>query len=358
MDKPNFILLVFLACLTTRILAQQSDAPAVVAPPQVSALASATAASRISLDVVVTGKDGKPAAELEPADFTLLDDNQPRKILSFRRTVGTVGNKFDPPVEVIIVLDAVNLPYQAITLQRLQLEKFLRQNDGHLALPTSILLFSSQGLRVQPAPSKDGNALAAMLDKATGTVRARDLSGGVYSLVEQFQDSFKTFNGIAENEARKPGRKVLIWIGPGWPLLTERFFIQSSESRQNYFKQLVALSKKLRDARITVYNAAPIVGVTWNLYEGYLKPVTGFHKMEIGDLALEVMAVHTGGRVLDPENDLVGLINDCLSDVGEYYTLTFAPPPAATADEYHNLTVHLDLPGLTARTNTGYYNQP
>ena len=60
--------------------------------------------------------------ELEPPDFTLLDDNQPRKILGFRRTDGTVGSKVDPPVEVILVLDAVNMPYQAVTLQRLDVE--------------------------------------------------------------------------------------------------------------------------------------------------------------------------------------------------------------------------------------------
>ena len=93
----------------------------------------------------------------------------------------------DPPVEVIIVLDAVNLPYQAATRLRLEVDKFLSENGGHLAQPVSIYIFASEGLRVQPAPSKDGNALAAMLDQSTGTVRARDLSGGVYSLQEQFQ---------------------------------------------------------------------------------------------------------------------------------------------------------------------------
>jgi VWFA-related protein len=325
---------------------------------QQSGPSTAVTPARITLDVLVTDKEGKLASELEPTDFMVLDNNEPRKILGFRRTDGVAGNKFDPPVELIIVLDAVNLSYQAITLQRLELEKFLRRNQGHLAQPTSLFLFGSQGLEVQPAPSKDGNALAAMLDKSTGTVRARDLSGGVYSLVEQFQDSFKAFNGIAENESRKPGRKLLIWIGPGWPLLTERFFIQSSESRQAYFNQLVTLTKRLRDARITVYNVAPIVGVTRTLYEDYLKPVTGFRKMEIGDLALEVQAIHTGGRVMDPDNDLARQIDRCLSDVGEYYTLTFAPTAAGQSGEYHEIKVQVVQPGLTARTNTGYYNQP
>ncbi len=313
---------------------------------------------RLSLDVVVTDRAGKPVAELEPTNFTLLDNDQPRKILSFRRTDGAVGSRFDPPVEVILLLDAVNLPYEAVTLQRLEVEKFLRLNNGQLAFPTSVFLFSNQGLHVQPTPSKDGNALAKMLDASTGTVRARDITGGVYSLAEQFQDSFRTMQGIAENEARKPGRKVLVWIGPGWPLLTERFFIQSNESRQNYFHQLVALTKQLREARITIYNVAPIVGVTRELYKGYVKPVTEARRMEIGNLALEVLALETGGRVLAPANDLAGLILQCQSEIGPYYTLTFEPPQPAEADEFHSLRVQMSGDGLTARTDTGYYNEP
>ena len=140
--------------------------------------------------------------------------------------------------------------------------------------------------------------------------------------------------------------------------MTERYFIQNSESRQSYFEQLIALSNKLREARVTVYNVAPVVGITRNLYTGYLKPVTDFHKMEIGDLALEVLAVHTGGRVLDPSNDLPGLLADCIADIGPYYTLTFAAPPAAHPGEYNELRVQVGQPGMTARTISGYYHQP
>lgn len=314
--------------------------------------------NRIALDVTVADKAGATVGDLEPFDLSLQDNGQPRKILSFRRTDGATGNQADPPVEVILVIDAVNLPYQAIALQRQEVEKFLRLNNGKLAYPTSVFLFSSQGLHVQPAPSKDGNALAGILDKTTGTVRARDLSGGVYSLAEQFQDSFKTMQQIAAYEATKPGRKVLIWVGPGWPLLTERFFIESNESRQNYFHQLVELTGKLRQARITVYNVAPIVGVTRELYKGYLKPVTEARKMEVANLALEVLAVNTGGRVIDPGNDLAALIQKCQNDIGSYYTIGFEPPQAGGADEFHSLSVQVRRDGLTARTDFGYYNEP
>jgi len=312
----------------------------------------------IFLDVLVTDNSGKPVSDLEPFDFSILDENQPRKILGFRRTDGASGSKLDPPVEVILVLDAVNMPYQVATRFRLEMEKFLRENDGHLAQPVSIYMFTSEGLRVQPAPSRDGNALAAMLDQSTGTVRARDAAGGIYSLDEQFKSSYQTISGMAENLSHKPGRKIVIWAGSGWPLLNERFFIQTDVSRGTYFRQIAALQNKLRDARVTLYSLFATAGLTNTLYQGFLKPVREVRKMEIGDMALQVLAVHTGGRVLDPSNDVKGQIDACVSEIGEYYTLAFLPPPAVKADEYHDLSVVVNKPGLKVRTVTGYYNEP
>jgi VWFA-related protein len=359
--KPG-ILSVCFAFSTLSLLAQQptpvtpGPSPAPATAPV--AVAPADAAARINLDVLVTDGAGKSVSELEPFDFSVFDNEQPRKVLGFRRTDALAGSRIDPPEELIIVLDAVNLPYWAITDQRLRLEKFLRQNDGKLAMPTSVFIFSNQGLHVQPTPSKDGNELAMALDKATGTVRARDITGGVYSLEEQFNDSFKTIKGIAENEAGKRGRKMLVWIGSGWPLLNERFYIPTNESRRHYFEELENLTNKLREARISIYSVAPIVGITRELYKGFLKPVMEPKKMEMGNLALLVLVVQTGGRVMDPGNDLVALINDCLKDVGTYYTLTFETPPMATPDQYHSLRVQVNGNGLRARTTSGYYTRP
>jgi hypothetical protein len=44
--------------------------------------------------------------------------------------------------------------------------------------------------------------------------------------------------------------------------------------------------------------------------------------------------------------------------VGTYYTLTFTPPPALRADEYHELRVELNQPGMIPHTRTGYYDEP
>ena len=51
-------------------------------------------------------------------------------------------------------------------------------------------------------------------------------------------------------------------------------------------------------------------------------------------------------------------MNRCMQTAANYYTLFFDPPVAVQPHEYHTLQVRVDRPGLVARTNTGYYNEP
>ena len=82
------------------------------------------------------------------------------------------------------------------------------------------------------------------------------------------------------------------------------------------------------------------------------------HQADSGNLALKVLAMQSGGLVLGPDNDLAGQIDRCVAEANAFYTLSFDPPKADRANEYHDLKVTVDQPGLTARTNTGYYDQP
>ena len=56
--------------------------------------------------------------------------------------------------------------------------------------------------------------------------------------------------------------------------------------------------------------------------------------------------------------DLISQIESCVNQASAFYTLSFDPSPADHADEYHELKVQIGKPGMTARTNTGYYDQP
>jgi hypothetical protein len=141
-----------------------------------------TSQGRIRLDVVVTDASGKPVSGLPDKDFTLLDNGQPQKIVSFQAFDG-INRQPDPPVEVILVIDELNMQVQrrpgafhdvgpevSVPAQELsrdeiaaaerEAESFLRQNQGHLRQPVSIYRLTEDGLSASVQPSTNGILLA------------------------------------------------------------------------------------------------------------------------------------------------------------------------------------------------------
>jgi VWFA-related protein len=321
-----------------------------------------TAAGRLRLDVTVTDADGKAVPGLGPQDFKVLDNNAARKILTFRSYDG-ITVKPEPPVQVILVIDTANLPFQQVAFVRSAVGKFLSENGGRLAQPVSIMVLSDTGLRVQPRPSTDGRALLGVLNELRGSLHTINTAEGSEGDLDRFQLSVREISRIADNEAVRPGRKLLIWVGPGWPLLDSSKYSFSDKDQRRYFDSIVELSTKLREGRVVVDSVAPAAstmgsGLRTTLYQDFLKGVRTAHQADSGNLALKVLAMQSGGLVLGPDNDLAGQIDRCVAEANAFYTLSFDPPKADRANEYHDLKVTVDQPGLTARTNTGYYDQP
>lgn len=320
-----------------------------------------TPEGRIHLDVVVTDSAGKPVAGLDPSDFKLLDNGQPRKILSFRSFDG-VQVKPAPPVEVILLIDTANLPFEQVAFARGEIARFLNANGGRLTQPVSLFLLSDAGLRMQQQPSLDGHALLEVLNQVKGGLRTITAAMGGEGMLERFQISVRELTRIAQNESQKPGRKLLIWIGPGWPMLNGSNYKFNERDQRRFFDGIVDLSTQLREARIALYSVAPAdvnsTGASTILYREFLKDVETVRQAGAGDLALKVLAVHSGGRVLGPDNDLAGQIESCVQEASRFYSISFDPPRADRVDEFHELKLQMSRPDLAARTTSGYYNQP
>jgi VWFA-related protein len=335
-----------------------TQAPA-LAPRPADAAATAPVAGegRIHLDVVVTDKAGKPVSGLALEDFTLKDNNLPAKILSFHAK-GTAVENANERVEVIVLLDAVNLGFQSVARSRDQVAAFLRQNGGKLAQPVSVFVFGDDGIKVLLQPSTDGNALAAQLLKTDTALRTIGRSSQ-YGGFDRFDLSLKWIDIVAKSEVQRPGKKLLIWAGPGWPMLDRPSLQITAKGEQQMFEGIVDLSTTLREGQMSVYSVTmgePQLGTY--LYQDFLKGVKTAEKAQPSNMALKVLAVQSGGQVMTPDNDITAQIDRCVQDGTAYYSISFDPPRADKANEYHDLKVEVDKPGLTARTNTGYYNQP
>ena len=126
-----FRLLLLLLLPVSAALGQDNPTPQL--QPRTAAPPAPTNPNReITLDVQVTDKSGAPVRGLQQRDFTVLDDKRPQNIISFHAVDNGADSTADP-VELVLVVDAVNTSFNAITYARTELKKFLLQNGGKLA---------------------------------------------------------------------------------------------------------------------------------------------------------------------------------------------------------------------------------
>ncbi len=317
---------------------------------------------RIKLDVLVTDAAGEPVAGLTQQDFTLFDNRKPQPIRSFREVDGTVGSgKEEPPVQVILLVDVTNTSLRVVGNERFQIENFLRRNGGRLAQPTSLMIFDNYGVKIVPQPTSDGDLLASELNQAESTIHSIQLTR--QREAELVTLSLTALQRIADAEDTRPGRKMLIWIGDGWSTLESSDYLFTRREYGAQFDRVVTTSRALREARITLYSIYPADPAVTNephqqQYRSFLRGVPSVNQVRPGDLALPVLAIHSGGRALDQPGDLGDQIASCIVDAKSYYTLSFDPATAKHVDEYHAIAVRLGKPQLKARTSDAYYVEP
>jgi VWFA-related protein len=336
-------LLLLVALLPAAPAFSEQNAPATQTP------------NRIHLDVVVTPRSGTPVAGLKQQDFSVLDNKVSQPIQSFQAVSGNQS-----PVQIILLVDGVNTPYIRLSYARAQIDKFLRANGGHLAHPLSLAIFTDASTRIQGGSSVDGNALSTLFDQSAIGLRTIRRSSGIYGADERIQLSLETLRRLTVLEAGRPGRKIILWVSPGWPLLSGPRIDLGAKQQRQIFNEVVGLSAAMRKAHITLYSIDPLgAGESINsnayFYQSFLKGVDKPSDVQLANLSLQVLAAQSGGLVLNGNNDIAGMLQRCVADSTNYYELSFEPPPADRTKPYHQIEVRMTEPGLTARTRHGYY---
>jgi VWFA-related protein len=311
----------------------------------------------IHLNVHVAPKKGPETTGLQSKDFTVLDNHAALPIQSFNAV-----NSNQEPVRVILLLDAVNTDASRVAYAREQAQKFLKSNNGQLENPTTIAVLTDRGTQIQKDFTSDGNALSSSLDHYTIGLREITRSSGIWGADERVDTSLRAVREIMAYASTLPGRKVLLWISPGWPLLSGVRIQLSSQQQNQIFANVVAFSNELQQSDVTLYSINPL-GVDESLYredyyQSFVKGVTTSRQTDVADLSLQVLAIQSGGLALNGTNDVVGGLKTCVADLHSWYEITI---PAARADrpnEYHQIDVRTDNPNLITRTRHGYYAQP
>ncbi len=330
-----------------------------IAQQQPAGQPSATPAT-VTLDVTVTDHSGKAVPGLTQSNFTILDNGKPQQILSFNAIQPPIT---DPPTQVILLIDTVNNSITNVAYERDQIVTFLRRSGPTLPLPLSFIFFSDSGTEIQQAPSSSTDVLLAGLKQMETKLHTINRASGIYGEVERVDLSLKTAGQIAVREQLIPGRKILIWISPGWPYLSGPNINLSSREEQTTFSNLVALANAFERARITLYSIDPLgvadeATVRSSFYAEFLKNVPSAQKVQQGNLALQVLAVHSGGRVINTGSNIADEISSCFADTSAFYVITVPRAKTDAPNTLHSIQVKLSDPKLQARTLFGYYTQP
>ena len=310
----------------------------------------------IQLDVDVTGAGGRQTVGLTEKDFTLLDNKSPRPIASFLPVEGK-----EAPTEAVIVLDSVNTPYTALSYQRDQIARYLRNHGSPLPYPTTFAVLTDTKLQQYNNLTTNGAELANALDKTNIGLREINRAQGFWGASDRMGLSVNGLRQLIAQDEQRPGRKLILWVSPGWPILSGPNIELDSKQQDGIYGSVVAFSTEMRRAGITLYSinswgADESVGRAF-YYQSFAAGLKRPGDAALGNLSLQVLAKQSGGLVLNT-SDVVGMLQQCVADANHYYRITFMPEPGDKPDTYHQLQVKVAEGGLTARTRQGYYTQP
>ncbi|HKN75428.1 MAG TPA: VWA domain-containing protein [Candidatus Acidoferrum sp.] len=309
---------------------------------------------KIHLDVVVTPKSGPPVSGLQQQDFTILDNNVPQAVTSFQ-----AFDERRAPLEVVLLVDAVNLGFREVAVARDGINKFLKADGGRLSQTTTFAILTDKGIHFHEEFSKDGNALSTALEHYTIPLRSINNTTD-HGEGERSQLTLLGLGQLVTREGPRLGRKIIVWVAPAGLLIFGSRNMLDSELEQQVFGNIVDTSTQLREAQITLYSVDPsgTAEVDASYWKAHLQGVSKPSQAQMGDLSLGVIATQSGGLALNSSNGIASQLQECIAEAGVYYELSFVPPPSDRPNEYHQLEVHVAKPGLTARTRQGYYTQP
>ena len=182
---------------------------------------------------------------------------------------------------------------------------------------------------------------------------------GLMTSIDRLRISLETVAEIAASNAARPGRKNLIWIGPGLPGLNGEN--ADRQLQQGAGDAVRRASTMLLNARMTMYTVDPqglLVTPTQSIAPSSVSAAgavvaTAQDPLE-SELVFEQLAVETGGKVYRMRNDVDAEIGEGINDGATYYTVSYTPTNRDFNGKYRKIQVTVDRPGLVARTRAGY----
>lgn len=358
----------------------RAQAPEPQPDPNVPVYTLQQTVQAVVLDIVVTDRNGHTIPGLTLKDFSITEDKVPQKIDLFQAptdhtmppAVATSGKTGDALVRAsgsapltLLLLDEISTSPEDLYYARHQTADFLAKQPSTLHNPTTLLALTGKQLRVLAdyTTSRDQLLAAVKADHeppAWYVLRDRQVGYETTGLVTSFdrlRTYLSTLTELAHATEAHPGRKNVIWIGPGLPALNSLQAMDRT-ARDTIREAVLRCSTSLLRARLTLSTIDPkgiVIGTTELIVPSAAGTIlTNGGDPALDELSFEQLALQTGGQVHRMRNDVDTEIRDTAASAAEYYTLSYYPTNKDWNGKYRQIRVTLADPNLRAHAREGY----
>ena len=367
----------------------------------------------VQVPVVVTDKAGNHIHGLTEADFKVLENGKPQKIINLEEVIPAaiarpsatptagiftnVSPENKPQAITLILLDEVNTPFLDQSYARKQLVKYLATHLQPLQ-PVGLMSLSEKGLTTLSGFDTDPQALMAALKKASGHVSTMEhyssdakaiaatgdapdsLSHGIgasespdvviqrfmlqldavdatYNQARAIETTLRAFLEIAWSLSGTPGRKSLVWITGSFPFYLDSF---TSVPGDNGLRALYeGVLQALNDAQISIYPVDARGLLSDETYSGEntgsLLPAGASDAARQSSISsLKTFAAMTGGVAYYNTNDVSGAYGRAVQDSSSYYLLSYYLDHHDNKMGWRKLQVELARKDAEVRARAGF----
>jgi VWFA-related protein len=395
---------------------QQQPAPASTAPPaqqgdqQQPPTTIRRGINYVSVDVIVTDKDGKPVMDLTQDDFSVAEDGKPQKVDTFQiiKLDALESMENGPPRPIRDELDEEREAARPdVRLFLILLDDYHVTRGNDLSVKKPLIEF----VQNQLAPA-DMVALMYPLTPITDLRFSRNREDTI-AAINQFEGrkfDYRPRNMFEEKYANYPaqtverirnqitmdalkgaamkmgalreGRKSVIFISEGFtgilpaqmsdpvasmpgynnpysrgganaPVATAREQMISDSDMIFDMQQVFAAMARMNTS---IYSVDPrgLAVFEYGIEKGVTITQDATSLRQTQD-TLQVMAANTDGRAIINRNDLATGMKQIIRDSSAYYLLGYSSAQAPTDGKFHTIKVNIKRKGVEVRARKGYW---
>jgi VWFA-related protein len=333
---------------------------------QLPAPQSAVHRKLVNLNVVALDSHDQPVVDLAAEDLQVTDAGKTQPIVFFRHNddrlqpqAALAAGQFSNRTGVraahatVILFDRLNDSAGPAAAAMNDLARGLEKMEGGGDLYLYFLTKQAKLYPVRPVPgadsaakplpdtwTRDARTMLDAADTATFGLRAPGLTQG--DLIVRTYDAIE---GLARQMAGLPGRKNIVWVTHGVPLVIPDIGGEPFDFTP-FLRRLCAGLDRVNVALYPVQQTPPGMAM-----EG--TPEAQHSGMSSAE-TLGLFAQLTGGRS-NPGGDIAAVIRQAAKDVRTSYQIAYEPAESNWDGKFHKLRVTTKRKGVKLQSKTGYY---